>query len=286
MNLKVLSSESMLSNSNEWLNNPELRRELEKHPLARAMLVELQSNHDGLSATVSARKLLVDALQRLTAELDLTDGLHDRSARGLGKLIAGLIEVSTDPQQIAQLIQARDTLFPEGMQFVQWSYSDEHGAVVEMESRLSPEVRSFLARTRVGETTLLAIYDQWVAAGMRLGELTKERARIRATMSRTGTVAASIDTVEARNAWVRATQVFLSILAMLPLEDDTRRALLAPLERDVALSLQSRARRGGAGEAGDEILDESGDELLDELSDDDGQDGAEGDDGLEAANVA
>lgn len=269
MNLKTLSSEAMLSNSKEWLDNAELRRALEAHPLGSAILIEIRTTHDRLSGTVSERKLLDDSLRRLTAALDLSDGLHDRKARGLDKIILGLIEASDDPEEIAMLTKAREMLFPDGLQVVQWSYADEHGAVVEMENRLTAEVRALLARTRVGDTTLLAIYQQWVAAGMRLGDLAKERARLRATVKRSGTIAPSVDTGAARFEWVRVTQVFLSIVALLPLDDEVRRALLAPLERDVAQSLQNRARRAAANEQVEpgepaETVDETQDELLED----------------------
>lgn len=279
MNLNTLSSEVMLSNSQEWLTNPHLRRALEAHPLGSAMLVEIQAIHDRLSGTVSERNLLDDTLQRLTAELDVTDLVHDRKARGLHGLINALIEVSDDPQEIAMLTKVREALFPHQLRVVRWSYSDEHGAVVEMQERISAEVRAYLAEARVGKTALLAFYEQWVAAGMRLGELTKKRARIQATVKRTGVVEPSIDIKAARREWIRVIRVFLEIVAMLPLGDKMRRALLAPLERDVAQSLQSRARRIAAGGEGDGIgsgePDESAEATAEESADESAAESAE-----------
>lgn len=170
---------------------------------------------------------------------------------------------SDDPAAASAYLNARNLLFPDALRVVRLSYSDEHGAAVEMEQRITPAIRQLLADTRVGDTTLAALYDQWVAAGKRLGELTKKRARARSSVKRSGTEPAPIDTAAARLAWVRTAQVFRTIVELLPLDADQRRALFDPLERDIERAQRARPRTpmtdpDPTGDA-DDLIDEAED---------------------------
>ncbi|MEM9490047.1 MAG: hypothetical protein AAGC55_12945 [Myxococcota bacterium] len=246
MNLKVLSSETMLANSHVWLHNATLAGVMGEHELGRGVLGELRSVHEQLASTVGQRHYIDHRLRALTTTMAELDSQFDENASALYDLLGHLAGICPDPERTRQLYNARLLLFPHGLDIVRKSYSEEAGVVVEVTSRMTQEVSELLADTRVDMLTLGDLYQRWITAGEQLGARVHERAELRSAIAQRELGHPVVSTRKAREAWIRTARVFLAAIDLLPLSDDERRTLTARLEGDIASALRSRSRASGA----------------------------------------
>jgi hypothetical protein len=253
MNFNSLSTQTMLSHSDEWLNTPEIRAMLIGRPLTLALIVELQGSHDELAEKQSQRARIFAELGQITGEMTRLDRIHDRKARAMHALLQGLAEGTEDAGKAAQFLDLLARLFPRGLGVVQRSYIDEAGAVIEMQRQVTDEVLAFMESVRVDAQSLADIYRDWVAVGLALGRLARQRARLQRAITRNGTASATIDTRAARQRWIRTVATLVSMVAMLKLSDEEREKLLAPLERSIADATRRRGNPGPDDDAGDEL---------------------------------
>ena len=274
MRLNVLQPQAMLAHSQAWLTEPAIRDALLAHSLGKSILAEIQVVHDLLAGMLGQRHMLTITLEKLAERITRADERHDRYARGLYWMLRSLAEVAEIEEEAVLFRNALALLFPTDLAIVRRSYVEEHGAALETEKRITPEVRGLLERTMVHGRPLAALLDRWLAAGKELGQYTRERAQLRSTVQRTGEVTASIDTMSIRNEWIRTGQLFLDIIAKLPLDEGVRRLILAPLEQNIDEAIRRRARNtSNDATAEDDVVDEDG---LDEdgLAEDTGGDDA------------
>ena len=239
----------MLANSASWLGDETVVRTLESHTLGAAVLVEVGKSHENLATALGDRRRLRATLDRLSADLAEIDDEFDSSARALRGFLRAFAEVAVTPQLAEAYTDADSLLFPDGLAVTKRSYLDEHGVVLEIEKRITADTRELLAATRIGTRSLADVYNQWIEAGKRLGEAARRRALLQSTTAQTSDHKPSIDTKEARLAWIQTVRVFLGVVDLLPLTDDERRSVLGQLRHAVDDSLRSRARSASNGDA-------------------------------------
>lgn len=241
INLQLLSAESMLSHSRQWLANLELRTQVENHDLGKNALVEVENAHEFLTETLVTWQSLTAMVSSLSSAIIAEDNEHDRFARALYGFLSALAESVETPEEAEQYLEARALLFPWGLSITQRSYTEEHQGVIEIDRRVTPPVRILLDETRIGHGTLTDIYDKWIIAGKRLGAQVRERARLEASMVQRGGAELIPRLNDARGSWSRAVRVFLGVLDVLPLAPELRERVHAPLARDVDDSIRVQA---------------------------------------------
>lgn len=242
MNLSLLSTETMLAHSTEWLEQDELRALLEFDPLGQSILVKVAGAHDRLRKQQHQRTLTLRLVERLRDELEQLDATHDGAARAVYFALTALLHGLSGDERVAAFSQLRDTLFPEGLSVVNRSYLDEAGEAVELEERVTPEMLTLLASVPFADRTLADVYREWIAAGKAIGQHAQQRARIQASLSTDGTAAADIDVRSARRQWVATVVTFLRVLDLLDLPEKARETLVSPLQISVKAALASRSR--------------------------------------------
>jgi hypothetical protein len=203
MALRNLSTETMLSHSAEWLDpNKNVHPLLHKHDATRGLVKRLDTAHSGLLATFRVTDTGDDKLAVIQGQEDAADGLHDRKARGVHGLFTALAELTDHPETREKLLATRDRLFPDGLDVIRWSYSDEAGNALVLAERLDPGTRASL--TEIGAHAGAEAFqvdsqlDAMILAGKQLGELEQEKARL------TGQpVVPLASRSAARNEWIR-----------------------------------------------------------------------------------
>ena len=241
INLQLLSAESMLSHSRQWLANKEVRALLEAHPLGKTAMAEIESAHEFLTETLVTWQSLNAMVTSLSNAIIAEDNEHDRFARALYGFLSALAESVETPDEAEKYLEARAMMFPWGLSITQRSYTEEHHAVLEVDRRLTPPVRVLMDETRIGLGTLTDIYDKWIIAGKRLGAQVRERARLEASMVQRGGAELIPRLNDARGSWARAVRVLLSVIDVLPIEPEIRDRILEPLVRDVDDSIRVQA---------------------------------------------
>lgn len=180
MSFKALSNHVMLAHSDALLHTPPLRSTLDRHPLSAAIAAQLLIAHDNLAAKKNVREQAGVALDEMSNDIAQLDHGHDRFARGLYWHLGALAECATSPEEAESYLDLQARLFPYGLNVVRFSYLAEAGAIVELEQRVTPEMRKRLGKIRVGERTLADVYQAWVDAGKALGRKVRERTRLQA----------------------------------------------------------------------------------------------------------
>jgi hypothetical protein len=254
MNLNILPINVMLSHSEQWLSNPELRVKIEAHLVGIALLVEVGRVHDRLAGQVERRRQLDIALTRLTDLITDFDVDHDDLARAIHFALEALISASRDAARLEGYRRLQSLLFPEGLSIVSRSYSYEAGAITALQSRVTEADVAELAGIPVGDATLADWYRSWIGSGQSLGRHVHEREGLYARAGRGGSATANVDIRTARLDWVNTVQTFVVALHLMNLDQETRERILSPLDASIAQALRSRA--------GDEVPEETpGDEL-------------------------
>ena len=266
--LHILTAKTMLSHSNVWLGNPDIVQMIESHPMGAGVLTEVRSAHDQLARAVSWKLRLGARILDMTQRIAQLDADHDRFLRMLFFILTALAEGADDPGEAAQYLTARDLLVPGGLAQTRYSYADQHGAVIEVQDRMTSEVELLLQQTEVAGRSLLDVYQRWVAAGQQLGELIKDRERTRASMTADAEVPTHLR--EARRAWLQVVRMFISAVRIMNLPDDGWQQIFAPVQRDIRNALEAMRERTGEPDGSpddmpDDLLD---DDLPDEMPDD------------------
>jgi hypothetical protein len=275
MKLNILSNEEMLGVSAEWLKDPQILAELSKDPLGIAVLKKIKSAHGSVATQTKLRAEIDAKLTGLNKRLPELDFSHDRNARALHNLLAALAEATTDEERAELYNQLRALLFPEGLRIITRPYIHEAGAIVGLETRVTPEILRQLESIRVGDLTLADLYQRWVEAGKALGSALKERASVQASISGDGMHVSSGQARKVRVSWIRAVRLLLDLVELLPLSDQARQDLLAPLVR----TINEAVLRSGNGQspvpADDDVdadadIDPDADADMDDYLDEDG----------------
>lgn len=237
MNIRSLPTPVMLSLTQGWLNNSQLRQAISAQPIGAAAYDNLRKSGAELARAYGLRTQADNDLASLGELLQVHDGDFDRYVRALYYHLTALIEAAATAELAQQYSDLRDFLFPHGLSIVQHSYMAESGHTVQIEESISTEQLANLHSIRVADHTLGDIYERWLEAGRILGERELERMQLQASLSRQTPAKAS--TKSMRYRWIRAVRMIIDAMDTMSLHDEARHSFMLPLLKCVA-----RAQRG------------------------------------------
>ena len=225
MNLKNLTTETMIQVILHWLDPEKARPALEAIEPVAPMMSMLKARYDDL-IHVSPTEELSERLASLTGEAQEKDATHDAKLRGCYQVLTGLALLAS-PERAAAYIKLRDTLFPIGLSGSVLSFRDQAGAVIRLNETWTEEDQALLDTVQTPEGPLGEHIEVWKGAALRLGEIENERA----VLEQGDDSVSQGDVVRSRNAWIRTMRIMLAILDEVELTEDTRNTLLGPLRK-------------------------------------------------------
>lgn len=241
--LKEISAARMLSISEAWLDPARDRPKLEALSSGKGLLDLIQSAHDGLVATHKKDDPVSREVSSISEKQSRLDKRHDRKIRAVYYILNGLAEASDDPNEVMDLIAARDELLPDGLSATKESYLEEAGYIEIAGKRVSASSKALLKKiTLTRGVTLWNVVEQWFAAGRELGTLEHQKDRLEANPG--GSAAESL---RARNTWIRVVRHLESTLDLERVPAHVANAIL----NQVRLAEQDADKRP-AENAGDE----------------------------------
>ncbi len=241
MSLRKLTTAEMVSLTASWVESGHAdRRALESVPALAGFLPEIERAQSAVLATQSdAVDARLVAIREAQKELDRR---HDALARAIWHAVNAQIhhaEVSA-PAEVAVWQNLRDTLFPDRLRVVQYSYRQEAGHARLLASRLTAADRSRLERIPLGSDSLLGVIQRWVDVAAELGEFENQRTDRRGNQTR-----ASI--ARARGVWTQVVRTLRMMIETVGVEDPVILDMMARI--DAAMRVASRRGDGGSGVA-------------------------------------
>jgi hypothetical protein len=213
------------------------REALERVPSLAALLPQLQKAHTAVFAIAGPPE---DPRVRQLVEREAAlDAEHDDVVRGLHGALTALARVSSAG---TELLQLRDTLFPEGLAHIQKSYRGQAGHAAIVEARLDDALKARLKAVNLHDKNVLELTLRWLTIAKELGAAEEERARLEPQQSS----AAEINS--ARLGWVRIMNALLANADLVDLDQATDRLLFGPL-RAAEHAAGSRGRGKSATQA-------------------------------------
>ena len=261
MNFTSLSTQTMLAHSQRLTTQPEPRAILAAHPMGPPTLDELGVAHQDLAEVVGARKYTLAEIGRLRDLIETLDFTHDECARALYYALEALGHDTSDPQKAARYRQAKQRLFPDGLEIVRRSYSDESGAVIERRAQMTSNLRQLLDNTAFGSSTLGALLDNWNQAGQELGDAFLQRAQLQVGLKGGGTLQIATDHRAKRHRWARVMRALLMVIEVIEPSPEEREVLLGTLKKSIESAELKRAN--GAQQEGEGDEDDIGEGDID-----------------------
>lgn len=258
MSLLNLTTETMVVQSERWLDPKRLRKALTALPLLLPLVPVLQQVHDDLLSKQRLSSALDKELAALQAEEARRDGRHDRKVRGSFTYLSALAEMTDDADTTAALLDLRDRLVPIGPTAITRSYVDEAGDAKRLPARLDDASKKLLGKLQTPDGALQVHVDAWIEEAQALGALEERREHLEKQLKTGGGSATAADVVTARNAWIRVVRAMESNLALEPKADaETIEKILGPLRRAEAKADRRKgAPKGNGGVEGtDDTLD-------------------------------
>jgi hypothetical protein len=232
MALKDLTTPTLLSVLDSWLDPKQAHAKIETLARASALLPDLAVVRDGLQDSHSVSDRVAPELQKLQVAAGEKDRQHDRKARGLDKVVDGLRELVDDPDLAEKLGALRGQILgPKGLLVISSSFTDEAQNAKLVDKRLTPESKALLAEVTVLDRTLGDWVKDWQRVAKELGKIEAERTAIE---TKATSATRPSDAVRARNKAIRTINAFLSMLELDEPAEDLRAEILGPL--DVALT--------------------------------------------------
>lgn len=255
--LKYMSVEEMVGATAPLVSpdHPD-RQALEREPQLIGLLPALDRSHRQLLDTQQIA-LTPERLAEIQDQQDGLDFRHDDVIRAVWHCILAVLFMSSDDEVKEQMSELRETLLPDGLSAVNKSYREEVGQARIVESRLTADHRSLMARIPLGQGTLLDAVQEWFELARQLGELDRERSG--SSLAAEGSARLSV--TGARNQWIRTIRMIRDVLAMLPASEpviDTILERIATTEQDATRRFQ--ARSGGASDESPDT-DEPGEQV-------------------------
>lgn len=241
MDLRLLSSETMLTLSQDWLADQSLWTTLSSHPLGAAMRWEVESAHELLAQQQGLPTRLSAEIAELTEALWRCDEQHDSLARTLHQLFDALVRTAKEPADAAWFHDTQRVLFPHGLSVINYSYADEAGAAKAVKRAVTKEMHARLSTVPFNEHTLAELLDAWLQTGAAMEELVDKRELLQASIRAPADDAVQNDRIAARRRWIRTVRTLLSMLELLELPSATRALITAPLD----LSIRDALRAAG-----------------------------------------
>lgn len=247
MSISNLSVAEMLGLSSSWVDPARHRKTLQSSPRLGHFLVDLDGAHVGLLSLGEGAPAPSPELAALQATEATVDVVHDRKARGTSRLMKALLELADTDEQRQSVQAAASVLFPQGLLFVNTTYSAQVGNVAATERRLAAatEAQALLRKVKLpwGET-LLDQTHAWFEAGHELGKLEARRSGLPAAPRPV------VSLSKARGRWL---SVVSAMLSALKLDDepsaDIGAHLLGPLAEAEARA-DARVSRRKSGQDG------------------------------------
>lgn len=231
MGLRDLTTASMVSITQAWVDPERERPIFARYPRLFPWLGDVESAHSGLHDVHDSMCRTSPALTQLNERAAFLDAEHDRKVRGLYDVLTGLASLTDDPEEAERFLTLRRELFPTGRSLVLRSYLDQAGEASLTESRLCDGSREILRCVVVNGTPLVKHVEDWLRAARELGEVEVERTH-RAQEEKARSVASL---GKARQAWIAAVKNVIYVVEREPgFTDDDRRRLLGPLETALA----------------------------------------------------
>jgi hypothetical protein len=242
----------MLTITDEWVKEGSQERELlESRPETAVLVPHLVNRHQTLLETQPAGEAELDRLSDQAADLD---SRHDDLYRGIFDTLSGAATLSHDEDMSDRLINARDTLMPDGLSAVLFGYRDEAGATMVMESQLTSELRALLRTISFpGDLTLEDAVVELIRVGRQLGQIEDRRAELE---NHSEEISAG-DVLVARNDWIRLIRAVVSALELSQVDPRKTDVLLAPLNEAVKVAERRAQRRSSDDETPTTDEDES-----------------------------
>lgn len=241
--LKEISAARMLSMSEAWLDSARDRPKLQALSSGKGLLDLIQSAHDGLIATHKKDDPVSREVSSISEKQSRLDKRHDRKIRAVYYLLNGLAEASDDPNEVMDLIAARDELLPDGLSATKESYLEEAGYVEIAAKRVSASSKALLKKiTLTRGVTLWTLVEQWFAAARELGTLEHQKDKLEANPG-----GSAAEALRARNTWIRVVRHVESTLELEGAPANIANAIL----QQVRLAEQDANKRPAEG-AGDE----------------------------------
>lgn len=196
----------------------------------------------------AARLATNTALGKVMVEQEAEDGIHDRRLRGLFMLAAGLDLLAPELKRPpGSFLALQKELFPGGQSMTMRSYADEAAEHKLAPARISAASKPLLD-TAIGNTTLGALVNTWLASAKAIDALEQKRnALVGETEAHKGTA----NMRDARNAWIKAASMIETNLMALDeseIDEATRNVLLATLRR-----YEEMAAKGETGVEGEVV---------------------------------
>lgn len=195
-----LTTQTMLTISERWLDPERDRPILERYPLLSALLPRLVKAHTSLVEFQRASTEAQSEIAAVQKEQAALDAEHDRKIRGVFGILTGLGELAATEEKARHYFDLRDRILPDGLRATKRSYVDEGGEVVLLQGRLDDATKSALEAIVTPEGSLYSHVLDWMKAATALVELDEKRLDIeRAAMDQTR----KSDVLRARNEWIR-----------------------------------------------------------------------------------
>lgn len=252
MALIDLTTPEMVDVSGAWLDagSPE-GKVISRAKGLVPLLMFVREAHEGLLASqVVAENPHAARIKELTQTNTDLDRDHDRHVRGSILLLEALALLAKSDKRRDAYRATSLALFPDGASTTQLSYSAEAGNAAMVDERLSDAHKKTMATIVTPEGSLPEIVGRWKKVARALGESDKERTRLMEVKA-DGTTKS--DGIQARNAWIRAVDVFRRAIPMAKLSAEDVTTILATLTKS-----EERGKNRGGGGGGEEGGDESG----------------------------
>ncbi|WP_428261939.1 hypothetical protein [Haliangium sp.] len=254
MSMRDLRASEMASLSKTWIEpgHPD-RLALAAQPALAAYLPHIEATHTELVTLYAVG--LNDRLAEIGEQQQGLDVRHDALARGIRNGVQMQIHLSPTPEVEAEWQEIDQHLFPNGLEFIKYSYRETAGHAELFAARLTAAIRERLANIKTtGDASLLDAAQDLIQVARAIGALEHERGQ--STEQR-------LTVARARNKWMRMVLTLQQLIQTLEVSDQIVLDIVARIER--ACSNAERRNRGGAN--GD--VDEPEDELPeDELPED------------------
>jgi hypothetical protein len=206
---------------------------IEKAPALVALETQLQQAHSDI---VDLRGKDTPQLQALSQQETAVDAKHDAYVKLIYTALTVLADGSANGHELVDL---RDTLFPEKLKHMRKSYRGEVGHAVLVAKQMDEAMLARLKAVQLHDQTLFDMYTGWQGTAGQLGKLEDERAHLSQAMP---TAAKEIAT--ARRRWIRVVKAFLACADVANLDAETDNLLFAPLraaEQVAANRMRSKA---------------------------------------------
>jgi hypothetical protein len=161
-----LSFQEMAVISGAWVTEgTPARVAIEKIPALAALEPQLQQTH---STIVDLRAKETPQLQALSQQEHEIDAKHDAYVKLIYNALTVLADGTVNKHELLDL---RDSLFPERLRHTRKSYRSEVGHAVLVAKQMDDALVARLKAVQLHDRTLFDIYQAWQATAAQLGQL-------------------------------------------------------------------------------------------------------------------